>query len=639
METSQPLRINSPWSLSISWASAFLLFTLIAVTGLVLGGARPWILLPVYGLVALLILLQAGTIAVAPLARRPRFDAVNSFAAAFLVYGTIRYFTAPVEYLARIDLLSIVSAAAVFWTARYGLARASHGLFVLGGLAAVALIAVVFAFWLRLHPEFDPYGDKIHVGYFPRLTGTFCSPNHFAAFLNLALAAVLAPVLFLRRNWVIRIVLVYIAIALVLGIGFSISRGAWIGLVVVLIALTVFCMRHAALKWYWPVGGLALLLAGSFLVMSLAPGVQDRLAEVTKQLGNNYGQSYCRVRLAKTAFKIIGDHFWFGTGPGTFVHEHPRYQDSTYDTFAIYTHDDYLNLWCDYGFIGFFLGVGFVVTTAIGLGRRIDKSAPSGHRVLVCAGFAAFAGIAAHSFLDFSLHIPACALTFFTLAGLGLRRREPEPDGVGPRWIAWSLAGVTIAASLTFASVVIKTAHGYYPYHSIEDQIGTLPFAEALPPLKAAATADPQFWPVAGVLGDYYRVEADTHPAQRAELGGESVRWYLRALDADPLDDSLLIRLGTAYDVLERHDEALARTQQAVALQPYNGYFRIALGRHYWLRGQFPEAIAAYEQALQCPYGTGEAAPSLKTLRALHPIAPLPPPPTPASDTPIPATN
>ncbi len=415
-------------SLWPSRLSALLLVLIVGIAALVLGGAREWIILPLYGLVAVLLLVQAWGIVLRRPALPRRLDGADAFAAAFLLYAGARYLTAPVEYLARLELFQIAACGALFWTARYGLARAAHGLFFLGGLILAALAVVLFSFWLHFHPEFHPYGQTLHLHYWPRLTGTFGCPNHYGSFLYMASAAALALAFFVPRRWPLRITLFYFAALFAAGIAFSLSRGSWIGLFCVGVFLVVFCVRHATLKWYWPVGAFAALVLAGLLALT-APAAQDRVQEIESHVAGHSLDTYVRIVLARDALHIVGDHPWFGTGPATFVHIHPRYQRADYNTLAIYTHDDWLNTACDYGLIGFGLALGFGVSLTVGLFRRVAAAAPWQRRVLACAGGAAWAGIAAHSFFDFSLHIPACAFAFFTLAGLacgrgGKRRQE-----------------------------------------------------------------------------------------------------------------------------------------------------------------------------------------------------------------------
>ena len=607
-----------------SWLSlwnAGLLLAIVALPALTMGGARTWSILPTWGLVLLLLATQAGQIAFRSFGQPLRVNPVDLFAAAFIVYAFIRYLTGPTEYAARLEFFDILSYATVFWTARYGLARAGYGVFYLAGFVAVTLAVALFSFWLHLHPEFHPYGETLHLHYAPRLLGTFGCPNHYGSFLYMGVASALGLALFVERKWLARVILFYVVAVLIVGIVFSLSRGSWIGLFMVLLATTLFCVRHAGLKWYWPVGGLLVLAGMGGALLLCLPSTAGRFDEIRSYMERGDYSHYVRIQLAMDASRIIRDHFWFGTGPATFIHIHPRYQLASYSTLAIYTHDDYLNLWCDYGFIGLVLALGFIGSVTFGLLRRIDFRAPWTHRVLLCAGSAAWAGLLAHSFLDFSMHIPACAFAIFILAGLGLRRREGAPDlsGVRRRPLAWAFSAAVLIGAFFFAAGAVRTARGYYPFQEVEGQLQTISSAEAIPLLQQAALADPRFPTAAERLADFYRVDAAKQPAldDRVAPGQEAIRWYLRAIHDDPLDDGIYIHLAMAYDTLQRYNEAYFCYQRVIALQPHNGFFYNQLGLHFWQQGQIDRAMASFTQSTQCPYGGQEADAHLKELQAI----------------------
>ncbi|MDE1170141.1 MAG: O-antigen ligase family protein [Verrucomicrobium sp.] len=599
----------------VSAVNAFLLFLLIAWPAVAMGGARVWVQAPFFVVAAFLLLLQVPVVwkeRRAPL--RPP-DWIDGFAAAFLLYAIARYFTAPVEYLARLEVMQVASYAAIFWVARYRILRAFDGVWVVGGLVATALGVVLFSFWLRWHPGFLPWGESVALHYFPRLTGTFGCPNHYGAFLYMAVAAALSLALFVPERPLLRLACAGAATLFMAGIALSLSRGSWVGLLFVLLTVTFFALRHARIPAYYPIGFFAAALAVGMAALTASHAAQDRLAEVNYQLHHDGARHYVRIQIAADAVRIIGDYFWFGSGPATFVHIHPRYHDATYDTLATYAHDDYLNLWCDYGAAGFALGLGFVVTATVGLARRrASGGVPWTRRVLVCAGLGAWAGMAVHSFLDFAMHLPACAATLFTLAGLGLRRRPLALDAAPPltrrgRFLKRLMAAAAVVVPVLLAAGLLfgawRTARGYYPWQQVEERLSSIPFRPAVALLKQAAQGDPLFSEAPARLGDFYRAEASLHadPAERDVLGREAIEWYQRALDADPLDDGLYLRLGMAYELLGRSGEAYLCYARIAGLQPHNGYFQGALARYYARRGMARQAIEAYRRAAACPFG------------------------------------
>jgi hypothetical protein len=81
-------------------------------------------------------------------------------------------------------------------------------------------------------------------------------------------------------------------------------------------------------------------------------------------------------------------------------------------------------------------------------------------RVLVAAGFAAWAALLVHSLVDFNLHVPANALWLFSLTGMGLGRVKGEKH-----WSTSSLAPLgpvlgwgVVLFGLIFGAEVTRTA-------------------------------------------------------------------------------------------------------------------------------------------------------------------------------------
>ncbi|HEY8964853.1 MAG TPA: O-antigen ligase family protein [Candidatus Methylacidiphilales bacterium] len=619
-----------------SLAGALLILLVLATGAAVLGGARLWILLPMFGVVALLMLLLAGRLAAGPgigVGRLVRPDVADAFALAFLVYAGIRYATAPVEFTARIEWMTVLSGAAFFWAARYGLVRSLHGVAILGGLVVIGLGEALFSIWLSLNPGFRPWGESLNLYYWPRFIGSFGCPNHYAAFLYMGTFSALSLGLFLppKGNRILRLALFAAGVVMSFGVAFSLSRGSWIGFFMGFCAFWVYCVRTgkvAARVGWLSVGGVV-ALAGIWAAVS--PEVQGRITEITSHLstfgGNQSLDGYVRIVLAHDAWRIIQDYFWFGSGPGTFGFMHPRYQDASYSSLAIFTHDDYLNTWSDYGFVGFALALGFLASVTALVWLRVRKvrregggSDLWGRRALLGAGLGSVTALTFHEALDFNFHIPVCAFTGLTLAGLALRANghggtggsEVVYEGRRAKLAARIGAAVLAVVAVLFVVQLTQTAKGYYPFHEVNsDPDGTaFPVAEAK--LSEAVRADPKAWEAHGLLADFYRAEAarSADPRERLELGQKAVTSYLAAIELNPVDDGILIRLGMAYDGMGRYDEAYIAYAKAIARRPYNGFYHAYLGAHFWRRGgaaNFALAQKEFEAGRNCPYGNDVA--------------------------------
>ena len=130
---------------------------------------------------------------------------------------------------------------------------------------------------------------------------------------------------------------------MLIGVMFSGSRGTWLSCVGAICALLVFGLRYGTVRWWVPITCVVVLLVSAGVAFSFSPDVRTRIGDAADTLRSGNLDTYVRIELARDALHIAHDHPFFGTGPGTFVFVHPRYQDSTFAYRAVLTHDDYLN--------------------------------------------------------------------------------------------------------------------------------------------------------------------------------------------------------------------------------------------------------------------------------------------------------
>jgi O-antigen ligase len=600
----------------LGWLQALLLGLLISGTALVLGGMRPWVLLPAYGVVGLLLLSQIGRLLITRHSAIFRFDLIDFSVTAFLIYAVIRYLSGPVEYYARWELLNVMSYATAFWIARYALTHHRQGIFLLFTIALLAIGIALFSLWLKTNPGFTPWGESLQVQYAPRLTGPFGCPNHLGAFLIMGLAAGLGLALFLRGWWPLRFFLFGGVVLCLIVVVLSLAGGSWLGLVGALLAITFFCVRHSSLTWVFPVSFFLFSVVVGIIVLLQAEGATQRLQEITHHVQEGTLRNYGRVQLAEDALKIWTSYPLFGSGPATFAFMHPRVQGADYQTLALYTHNDYLNLLSDYGLVGAIFAGGFLMAATWGLARKIDHRAPANQRILLCAAGAAWAALLVNSLIDFNLHVPAIALTLFTVVGLGLRRQDIL--GAQLPWqhrhvINFGLSLFFTLGLCGFAYLAGKTAQGYYPYWQAtefsahlrpQDEASSLAPASALPLLRQATLADPHAPEAFRVQGhlEFKTAQAMTDFRQQRQWAETALETYQKGLQANPLDDGFSLQIALAYDLLQRYEESFALYRTLIKQQPYNGYFRAALGNHFLARKRYLQALEAFSEAQLCPY-------------------------------------
>ena len=529
--SSLPFRVEgSPRGLG-GFATAVLLILILAAAPLVLGAARLWYELPLLVALAALFLLQGLRLCGPAVAQaRLHLDAIDLAVVVFVIYAVARWLTSPTEYFSRLEAMNVFAYAGIFLTARHGLARRTYGHWLLGLLVVLALGETAFGYYLVNHPDWFPFGDRerLQIYYAPRWVGTYGCPNHYAELLIMGAMAALALGSFSKLPWPVRIVLFYVTLVILMGVFYSISRGAWFSLLGALIALTVFALRHGTVRWWVPVVGalaIILLFAGT---VATSPALQGRLAELRTSAVNFDG--YVRYQLARDALHIAHDHPAFGTGPGTFVFVHPRYQDQAFTYKAELTHDDYLNCLTDYGLVGFALAIFFVFAVTLALWRRLGTEKRWRDRVLVAAGLGAWTSLCIHSLFDFNLHIPANAMILFALTGIALHSGDPE-ETPPRRWSTLSLSplgrltGVVIVLlSIAFGLEAARSAASDILYEQALAQAEKVPSIQSIEETQAALAWDHGNAQALALLGDIYRCArlprvADGKPGPRGYPG------------------------------------------------------------------------------------------------------------------------
>jgi len=125
-----------------------------------------------------------------------------------------------------------------------------------------------------------------------------------------------------------------------------------------------------------------------------------------------------RLVLWSAAARMAASSPWLGLGPGTFEPAYPAYANQVFPLIMDKAHNDYLELAADWGIMATALwcaGIAWAACIcALGSVRRKRNWA------YPLAGVSATALVAFHSAFDFSLQIPAVALTFSVLLGMGI---------------------------------------------------------------------------------------------------------------------------------------------------------------------------------------------------------------------------
>lgn len=384
-----------------------------------------------------------------------------------------------------------------------------------------------------------------------RVFGTLVYPNALAGYLVMVFAPVLVWLWSKAEGRVTKIVVAVAAGGVMLAcLAFSGSRGGFVALAVSVVAWLA-CGKGGGRRWLW--GAVALAVLAIVVAAALRGGLV------------HLGRSSLEARLDYWggAVRIIRDHPWVGTGPGTFGSIYPKYKTAMTEE-AQLVHNNFLQMWSDSGVAGF---VAFAALWGVGLWETVRLARRRGDMLSV-ALVAAIAGWAAHGLVDFDLYVPAIALPAFALLGIvqGLKTTGGQACaqcGGTVRWgIRLGIVVVMAAAVLWFEGRMIMAATAYGESQATRDTNNEQQ-------LQAAATAcryapsNPQYW---SAFGD---------AAFRLNDLQMAIECYRRAAELDPMRAARHGRLARACRMAGQYKPAMAAFRRAMSLNPTDpGYPR-----------------------------------------------------------------
>jgi O-antigen ligase len=331
---------------------------------------------------------------------------------------------------------AFVLAAEVFDSGR-GKSALVRALIVLGCFEAAYGIVQYLTGWQKIFT----YTKQFDIA---EATGTYINRNHFAGLLELTIPFALASAFYsfqrlLEGRRTSRgesssgfqaIFYLFLMTIMVVGVVFSRSRVGILATVFSVIFIALLAQLKAKRK-VWMVGVFLLLVCvlGYGLWIGLDP-VLARFEEVRQQ---GFLQMEGRAPLWKDALRVVRDYPLTGSGLGTFGIAFRRYQTSAVEFYVDHAHNDYLEFASETGLLGaalLFLPILFLffkmIISFLDDPRRYRRAV-----ILGCIG--SVLALLVHSVTDFNLHIPANALIFAVVLGVGYKAACVERDKDRPR--------------------------------------------------------------------------------------------------------------------------------------------------------------------------------------------------------------
>lgn len=266
--------------------------------------------------------------------------------------------------------------------------------------------------------------------------GTFVYSNSLAGFLVLVLPVLVASIWELRRSWersALGVVMAVVCGLIVFSLILSGSKGGFASFAAVVVVAVVLVPFSKRVK----IALLALLLfCGLALVLRYG---SDIFRYASSTLG-------ARLDYWRAGARIIADHPWLGTGPGTFGTIYPFYKDIAPEDPRL-AHNNFLEAATDSGILGFVAYTALWVWPVIVAVKRVRQS----HDPMMMGLTLGLIGWVIHGLVDFDQYIPSLALLAFLFLGI-LEARLAGP--VRGKLIALPVS-IRIAASLLLCAVCV----------------------------------------------------------------------------------------------------------------------------------------------------------------------------------------
>jgi O-antigen ligase len=582
-----------------------LVLAILVFAPLAFGAVDAWAFLVVQGLTVAVMLVWALRLWISP---KPQllWPPICWAVLAFTVYAVARYLTADIEYAARLELIQVLVCAFLFFAIVNNLYRQEMAQII--SFTLIALATLISSYAVTQFLTHSNHVWNLISPYAGRASGTYISPNNFAAFVAMLLPLAVAHLLAGRVSVITRILLAYAAAAMAAGLAVTLSRGGWAGAAAGLLALLLVLAGHKNHRLRAVLLLAALLAGGTFFgvhYLSKSPGylIHVRQTQDSSQLDLDV-----RLELWRTAERMWLDHFWWGVGPAHFDYCFREYRPESIQMRPDRAHNDYVNLLADWGTVGGIIVAAGMAFFAVGLVktwphiRRAEKDFGSGrsNRYAFCLGAAAgLFALAVHSAGDFNLHIPANAILGVTLLALLSSNLRFATERY---WLNLRLPVKTLLTLALAGGVVYLAGQEWRRGH----EAVWLARAARLP--EYFSPAEPMNFETAYQLGEMYRAESFNGGQNYEAQAGLAMDWFARGMKLNPHDGYNYLRNGMCLDWLGRHDEAEKNFNEAEALDP-NGYYTVAnVGWHYVQTGDYAAARSWFERSLRLDYPHNEIA-------------------------------
>ncbi len=589
------------------------LLLLPATVGIVLFGAvRPWsmgsILVFVFIGIALYLLRPILNQHVSEL----RIPPGGLLFLVMMLYTALSMPIASVPYEARIALLKLASYVGAYWAWTEWASRFGRWRILLFVPLLLGTLVALYAIVQHVQGSNMVLNMPRHEQYGMRASGTFRAPAYMGAYMGTIICLALSLMLMPAAGAFLRIFSGYSLLLCFPVLYLSESRSGWVGTVLGVPVVLLLIMARKSMRAFLITLIALPLLGGAVLgsVWAASPMFQQRIQEAI----NAEGSAGWRLDTWRDTMVMIQDAPILGFGPGSYKWRYSPYQTWETNIWVDYTHNEYLQLWAEYGLVGLIimlLIVGSIVYHCL----RSYLKAELSRDICLTAGFlGALVAALGHAIFDFNLHVLSLVhlLVLYggvTMGGLcrsGLIQTRELPQ-TARWWLQLPLLVLTcwaLVASLqhAVAGTMVRLA---------EDDIKNVnllapdPYGVAERRMRIAARMDPGFWEPHLQLGDLQRRRAFwiREPELREQKLQQALAHYYRAHSLNPYDMNPVYGLGRTHFLLGNEELSLQYLHRTVEHAPMFTFFHIQFGLQLRQMGYYEEALEMFIRARRAGAG------------------------------------
>ncbi|GJL86215.1 MAG: hypothetical protein DHS20C02_19900 [Micavibrio sp.] len=438
------------------------------------------------------------------------------------------------------------------------------------------------------------------------------NPNALAALLSLGLFGALGWLLVaekkLHSNGALVLCFLLVAALFVSG-----SKAAFFALVLVLPIFVFLNLAHVKKHWHcmaWLGGGVALLFVVAVLSGAAMP---EKLVSMGSELGMK--SLHLRFVIWAGAWEMIRDHFWTGTGIGTFFLYYPEYRGKDFISAGLMAHNDPLQFWAEMGVVAPLLFYGFIVlavTRTVKTLKVLKSDDPQ--RVMIVTPFCAFAALIVHSHVSFPFYVLSILLSagFFLALWFWATEKNLEEGGyviVLPQ--SWRSQTIWAACFLPFVllmSVFVAAAGSEILLQRAQmasmkgDMQGFASDVNAASKLSQRMNAKAFILAVSVPMGILESEQSSLSASQKDDLYKQASALLDKAQDLNPRLADSFYQEALLAKLVQKDAEIENLLLEALRVNPLHVAARRKLASYYQMAGRKEEALNVLREGLDWPY-------------------------------------